>query len=149
MKISAKGLDLIKSFEGFAPRAYLCPAGVLTIGYGSTGSHVKRGMQITEVQALALLDQDLDRFENAVRQLAPKATQNQFDALVSFAFNCGVTNLKNSSLLAAHNKGDFSLAARNFAKWNKARVAGVLKPLAGLTRRRSAEAALYLSHSGI
>ena len=145
MKISANGLDLIKSFEGFAPRAYLCPAGVLTIGYGSTGSHVKRGMQITEVQAVSLLDQDLDRFENAVCQLAPGATQGQFDALVSFAFNCGVGSLKTSSILAAHKSGKHAVAAANFAKWNKARVDGVLKPLTGLTRRRAAEAKLYLS----
>lgn len=145
MKISPKGLDLIKSFEGFSPRAYLCPAGVLTIGYGSTGSHVKRGMQISEAEAVALLDQDLDRFENAVRQLAPNATQSQFDALVSFAFNCGVNNLKISSVLAAHKSGKHAVAAANFAKWNKARVEGVLKPLNGLTRRRAAEAKLYLS----
>jgi lysozyme len=145
VKISAKGLDLIKLFEGFRPKAYLCPAGVLTIGYGSTGRHVTRGMVLSEAEAAILLDTDLDRFEHAVDQLASRCTQGQFDALVSFAFNCGVGNLKISSILANHKTGKASLAAASFAKWNKARVNGVLTPLAGLTRRRAAEAALYLS----
>lgn len=145
MKISTKGLNLIKSFEGFKARAYLCPAGILTIGYGSTGPHVRRGMAITEAEALVLLDRDLDRFEQAVSQCAPRCTQGQFDALTSFAFNCGIANLKKSTLLVHHNAGEARAAAANFAKWNKARVGGVLTVLAGLTRRRAAEAALYLS----
>lgn len=145
MKISAKGLDLIKSFEGFAAEAYLCPAGVLTIGYGSTGRHVVRGMKISKADALALLDRDLDRFEHAVEQLAPKTTQAQFDALVSFAFNCGIQSLKNSSVLKFHNQGRLGSAAAAFGKWNKARVKGVLTVMKGLTRRRAAESALYLS----
>jgi lysozyme len=145
MKISSSGLDLIKQFEGFEAKAYRCPAGILTIGYGSTGSHVKPGMCITEAEAVALLDKDLDRFENAVSQMAPKSTQWQYDALVSFAYNVGVGALKGSTLLSLHNAGDYSGASAQFVRWNKARVNGVLKPLNGLTRRRMAEADLYRS----
>ena len=145
MKISNAGLDLIKSFEGLRKTAYRCPAGILTIGYGSTGRHVKPGMTITEAQAVALLDSDLDRFEHAVEQLASPCTQGQFDALVSFAFNCGIENLKISSILRDHKSKRFVDASNDFAKWNKARVDGMLKELPGLTRRRTAEAALYRS----
>lgn len=141
-KIGKAGLDLIKDFEGLKLRAYLCPAGILTIGYGSTGPHVTAGKVITEAQAVELLKDDLDRFEKAVTRLVTvPLTQNQYDALVSFAFNVGISALERSTLLKRVNARLFDQAAAEFAKWNRA--AG--RPLAGLTRRRAAEAALFKS----
>lgn len=139
-KIGPKGLALIKSFEGLALKAYLCPAGFLTIGYGSTGKHVKPGMAITEKEAEKLLVEDLARFEAAVeKHTRGHATDNQFDALVSFAFNVGTEALRTSTLLRKHMEGDHPGAQAQFARWNR----GGGKVLAGLTRRRAAEAALY------
>lgn len=146
-RINAAGLAIIKEFEGLRLEAYLCPAKVWTIGWGHTGPDVQRGMKITTARAEELLRVDLGRFEAAVQQLAPVATDNQFSAMVSFAFNVGedidddtiAEGLGDSTLLRKHNSGDFAGAAREFAKWNKAKG----KVLAGLTRRRAMEAALY------
>ena len=141
-QIGKPGLDLIKSFEGLKLRAYLCPAKVWTIGYGSTGQHVTPGKVITEAQAEELLKHDLDRFEAAVTRLVTVPLhQNQYDALVSFAFNVGISALERSTLLKRVNAKLFDQAAAEFQKWNRA--AG--RPLAGLTRRRAAEAALFKS----
>lgn len=143
MQINARGLDIIKSFEGLRLKAYLCPAGIWTIGWGHTGD-VKRGDVITEHQAEALLDVDLDIFERGVQDLCPKVTPNQFSALVSFAFNVGTPALASSTLRGLVNAGQHEKAALQFARWSKARVKGVLTPLPGLVLRRAAEAALYL-----
>jgi lysozyme len=143
MNISSTGLDLIKHFEGFKPKAYLCPAGVLTIGYGSTGKHVTRGQTITEAEATALLAKDVVRFENAVNKLGVTLTQNQFDALVAFVYNVGEGNFNASTLVKRLKAGDMVGTAAQFGVWNKARVKGVLTVLNGLTRRRAAEAALF------
>jgi lysozyme len=143
MKTSSRGLDLIKQFEGFEPKAYVCPAGVLTIGYGSTGKHVARGQTITRDEATALLAKDVVRFEKAVNKLGVKLTQNQFDALVAFVYNVGEGNFATSTLARRLKAGDMAGAAAQFAVWNKARVKGVLTVLNGLTRRRAAEAALF------
>lgn len=140
--INKAGLDLIKSFEGCELKAYVCPAGVLTIGYGSTGSHVKPGMVITREQADELLRSDLRRFEDYVDQHCKPATDNQFAALVSFCFNVGEGNLRTSTLRRMHNAGDHEGAKAQFARWNK----GGGKVLTGLVRRRAAEAALYGSN---
>lgn len=142
-KINAKGLALIKKFEGCELTAYRCPAGKLTIGYGSTGSHVKQGMTITQEQAEQLLHKDLMRYEHGVEVMCGVATSDQFSALVSFAYNLGLQALLKSTLLKKHKAGDYAGAANEFLKWNKARVNGQLVPLKGLTRRREAEAALY------
>lgn len=139
MKISRAGLDLIKRFEGCETTAYRCPAGILTIGYGSTGPHVKQGMTITEEEAEKLLLKDVARFEEGVSHIVGTTTQNRFDALVSFAFNLGLGNLMSSTLLKKHRAGAFGAAADQFSRWNKANG----RVLAGLTRRREAEAALY------
>lgn len=141
MKISQKGLDLIKKWEGCKLTAYKCPAGIWTIGYGSTGPHVKQGMVITQAQADALLLKDVSRFELGVNAMASKFTQGQFDALVSFAFNLGLGNLASSTLLKKHKAGDYAAAADNFGKWVNAGG----KRLAGLVKRRADERALYLS----
>jgi lysozyme len=144
-KCNAKGLAIIKRFEGLELTAYRCPAGKLTIGYGSTGSHVKEGMVITEPEAEALLKRDVARFATGVEALIGDAptTGDQFSALVSFAFNLGLQALLKSTLLKRHKAGRIAEAADQFLAWNKARVHGQLVPLKGLTRRREAESALY------
>ena len=139
MIIGTKGLALIKQSEGLRLKAYLCPAKVWTIGYGSTGPHVKPDMEITETQAEQLLRDDLARFEKAVSDAAPKATQDQFDAMVSLAFNIGIAGFMKSSVLRLHNLGKFQAAADSFALWNK----GGGRVLPGLVRRRDDEAHLY------
>lgn len=142
MKISQKGLDLIKSFEGLKLKAYQDVVGVWTVGYGSTGPHVKPGMVITAKQAEDLLRDDVARFEVCIgKQVSVPLSQSQFDALVSFAFNLGCGNLASSTLLKKLNAKDYSGAASEFVKWNRAGG----KVLAGLTRRREAEKALFLS----
>jgi Phage-related lysozyme (muraminidase) len=138
-KIGTAGLALVKCFEGRKLRAYRCPAGVWTVGYGSTGPHVKPGMVITEQRAEALLHEDLSRFEAAVDRAAPGATQNQFDAMVSLAFNIGIDAFNRSTVLRKHKAKDFEGASAAFAMWNKAGG----KVVAGLVRRRAAEADLY------
>jgi lysozyme len=142
MKISDKGLKLIKDFEGLKLTSYLCPANVWTIGYGSTGPHVKQGMTITEKEAEDLLKEDVKRFEECVTDAVEvDLTQDEFDALVSFSFNVGCGAFMGSTLLRLLNAGNKQAAAQQFPRWNKA--AGQV--LAGLTRRREAEKALYLA----
>jgi lysozyme len=144
IRIGKAGLKLIKSFEGIKLKAYQDQKGVWTIGYGHTGG-VKEGDKISKAQALVLLDKDLDRFEDAVCRLVKvKLTQNQFDALVSFAYNCGEGNLEKSTLLEYVNQKRFASAAEQFQNWNKIRIKGVLTPSKGLTRRRKAEKALFI-----
>lgn len=144
--ISARGIELIKHFEGLFLTAYLCPAGVWTIGYGHTGLRhrdgtVRAGRKITEAEAETLLRIDMDYFEGKVQSLVKvPLNDDQFAALVSFAFNVGEGNLASSTLLRRLNAGDYAGAAEQFARWNKA--AG--KTLAGLTRRRSSERNLFL-----
>lgn len=139
--INKAGLEIIKEFEGLRLKAYICPAGVLTIGYGSTGSHVKPGMVITEAQAEELLRSDLRRFEDAVAKAAPDATDNQFSAMVSLAFNIGEGAFAGSTVLRKHLAGDHVGAAEAFKLWNK----GGGQVLTGLVKRRAAEAQLYRS----
>ena len=138
-RIGPKGLALIKSSEGLRLKAYRCPADVPTIGYGSTGAHVRMGMTITEAEADALLRKDLERFERGVAEMAGEMTPGQFSALVSFAFNVGLEALRKSTLLRKHMAGDHAGAAAEFGKWVNAGG----KKLPGLVTRRAAEAALY------
>lgn len=142
MKINNEGLNLVKSFEGCRLTAYKCPAGVWTIGYGHTGKvdgkAICEGMKITEAKATELLKQDMTKFENAVLNcsaLTFKPNENQFSALVSFAFNCGSGNLK--SLV---NGRSAAVVAEKLLLYNKANG----KVLSGLTRRRKAERELFL-----
>ncbi len=136
--------DLIKEFEGCKLEAYPDPgtgAEPITIGVGHTGG-VKLGDVITQEQADEYLVSDVSHAANAVNQMVDEnMTQGQFDALCSFAFNLGIGNLKNSTLLKKLNSGDIQGAADQFLVWNKA--AG--KVMAGLTRRREAERALFLT----
>lgn len=141
--INQAGLDLIRNAEGLRLKAYPDPGtggAPWTIGYGHTGPEVKPGMVITTDQATSYLVADLARFEQNVTHLAPKCSDNQFAALVSFAFNCGTSNLKTSTLLRYHNAGNYAGAAGQFPLWCHA--AG--KTLPGLYTRRIAEAVLYM-----
>lgn len=142
MKTSQKGIDLIKVSEGLELKAYKDSVGVVTIGYGSTGTHVSMGQIITAHQAEDLLRKDISRFEEGVTKLV-KVTlnQNQFDALVSFSFNLGLGNLSSSTLLKKLNASDYKGASLEFERWNRAGG----KVLNGLTRRRLAEKELFLS----
>lgn len=140
IRTSPAGLHVIKSFEGCRLKAYRDVVGVWTIGYGHTEG-VKEGDTLTQDEADALLPRALMRYEDAVRQACTTApNQNQFDALVSFAYNVGTEGMRKSTVIRCHNRGDHNAAARAFALWNKA--GGKVWP--GLVRRRAAEAALYL-----
>ncbi len=140
MKVSDKGITLIKKYEGLRLNAYQDSVGVWTIGYGSTGPHVFKGKVITEAEANSLLLADISRFEKCVSNaVTVKITQNQFDALISFAFNLGCGNLLSSTLLLKLNNGDKIGAAAEFKRWNKAGG----KVLNGLTLRREEEASLF------
>lgn len=147
MKINERGIALIKQFEGCSLRGYYCPAGVLTIGYGSTGPHVTPGMRITLNQAEELLRRDLGPREAALAALLGKTptTANQFAAMGSLLFNIGIKNFQQSAVLRQHKAGNHRSAAAAFKLWNKARVNGKLRVLAGLVKRRAAEAELYLA----
>lgn len=142
-------LGLIRHFESFEAKPYLCPANVPTIGYGSTryedGRPVTlRDAPITQARAESLLLATLETYADAVRHYVNvPLKQNQFDALVSFTYNVGAENLRRSTLLVHLNRGRFSLAADQFALWVKA--AG--KVLPGLVKRRSAERRLFVQGS--
>jgi len=139
MRTSPRGVSLIQEFEGFSPVAYRDPVGIWTIGYGFIEG-VKEGDRITKEQAGKRLQRELGTYEQAVSKAAGECSQNEFDALVCFAFNVGTAGMSRSSVIKAHRRGDKQAAARAFALWNKA--GGKVWP--GLTRRRAAEAALYL-----
>jgi len=144
MKTSANGIALIQSFEGCRLKAYPDPGtggAPYTIGWGATGPDIGPSTVWTQEQADARLVEHLATFEGHVKKLigANETTQGQFDALVSFAYNCGPANLAKSTLLRKHLAGDYVGAALEFGKWTRA--AG--KVLRGLVRRREAEAALY------
>ena len=145
MITSQKGIDLIKHYEGLRLKAYVCSAGVLTIGYGTTiypnGNFVKLTDTCTKEQAETYLKNDLKRFESAVNRLVGlPINQNQFDALVCFTYNVGVGNLQSSTLLKMINLNKFEEASLQFERWNKAGG----KELKGLTLRRLAEKKLFL-----
>ena len=140
MNISKQGIELIKQFEGCRLTAYKCPAGVLTIGYGHTGKDVHYQDVITKEQAEKLLKKDLMFFEMFVsRCVKVPLNQNQFDALVSFAYNIGITAFKNSTLLKLLNQFEYDKAADQFKRWKYANG----KILLGLARRRQAEEDLF------
>ena len=142
MKTSPKGIALIKEFEGLRLKAYKCPGGVWTIGYGHTAG-VKPGMVITKAQAEEYLKADLIAFERYLNGLGLALNQNQFDALISFIYNVGTGNFSNSTLLrkVRANPQDNSIIDE-FLRWvySKGRV------LPGLQRRRLAEMKLYFSN---
>lgn len=138
--VSPRGRALIKQFEGFREHAYQDVVGVWTIGYGFTRG-VTPGQHMTLAQAEARLITELLGYEQAVLSgCTLEPNQNQLDAMCSLAWNIGIAGLLRSTVLRAHNRGDFQSASRAFGLWNKAGG----REWAGLTRRRAAEAALYL-----
>lgn len=144
MKLSQRGIDLIKQFEGYSSKAYPDPAtggAPWTIGYGTTKG-VKPGMVITAEQAEKMLRDDVAKFESGVSSLitAP-TTQGQFDAMVSLAYNIGLGNFGKSTLLKKHNARCYTCAADQFRVWNRANG----KVMNGLTKRRAAERQVYMS----
>ncbi len=141
MTASVKAYDLIKRFEGLRLEAYRCPAGVLTIGYGHT-KDVRAGLRINAEKANSLLKTDIELIESQLNALDLKLTQNQYDALVSFIFNAGFNNFRQSTLLTKIriNPNDNSIMDE-FMRW----VYAGGKVLIGLQRRRLAEMKLYFS----
>ena len=144
----------IKNFEGLSTKAYPDSKGIPTIGYGHTKG-VRLGDVITEAEALRIFKADLAAFGRAIDSRAAadgiKLNQNEFDALCSFAFNLGAANLFGSTLWRKLKAGDHAGAANQFPRWDKAEVRDprtkelITITLAGLTRRRAAERALFLS----
>ena len=129
---------MIKHFEGCELTAYYCPANVLTIGVGHTGPDVYEGQQITQAVANQLLRDDLDRFEKAViNSIDVPLDQSEFDALVSFTFNCGAGALQDSMLRTRLNRGETktTVFAEELPRWTSG-------GMAGLVRRRDAEVRL-------
>lgn len=142
MRINDAGLKLLKEFEGCKLEAYQDLVGVWTIGYGHTGEDVSPYWQITQEEADELLRKDLEKFERGVEKLLKvPVTSNEFSALVCFAYNVGLGNLKQSTLLNCINLHNKRQAPNEFLRWNKA--GGI--PVKGLTRRREAERLLFLS----
>jgi lysozyme len=146
MIVTNDAIKLLHKYEGLVLDAYLCPAKVPTIGYGNTfyedGSKVKIGDKITKERAIELFENILENnFASQVKRLIKsRVTNNQFSALVSFAYNVGIGNLKRSTLLKLVNSNPNDPAIRNqFMRWNRAGG----KVLLGLTRRRESEADLY------
>ena len=148
MKMSDAGIDaILKKFEGCKLKAYRCPAGILTIGYGHTSAagdpEVKEGMTISEDEALEILHDDLRKYEDGVKKLVTVSLeQNQFDVLVDFAYNAGLGNLAKSGLLRAVNAGDFDRVPDELMKWT--RSGGKILP--GLVKRRHAECVWWRAH---
>lgn len=148
MRVSERGIKLMHDFEGYRAKTYPDPApgnhGLpVTGGYGTTrdenGKPFALGKTYSRDYWDTLFERDLNAFADGVRARVGKATQGQFDALVSFAYNVGLGNLSSSTLLKKHLAGDYAGAANEFRRWNRAGG----KALKGLTRRRDAEAALY------
>lgn len=145
MRISDRGLEMIRRFEGFEERAYTCPGGARTIGYGHVikqgEPYEEEGYLMDHEHAIEVLDKDCDIAENAINQLVRvPLNQNQYDALVSFAYNVGVGAFAKSTMLSAINAGDMARAAAEFPRWNRSKG----KVLSGLSRRRDAEMRLFL-----
>ena len=139
MKSSEYGIDLIKHFEGCELKAYKCPAGVWTIGYGHTKG-VEPGDEWSEDHANHMLEVELEEYEGYVsKYVTAPLGQNQFDALVSWTYNLGGGNLSASTMLKVLNAGEYEEVPNQMLRWNKAGG----KVLEGLTRRRQAEADMF------
>jgi lysozyme len=147
VKISPRGIELIKEFEGLCLDPYYCPAGHLTVGYGHRLLPGEPSVPISEPEANQLLEFDLRRFEAGVAAMIDDVAvnQNQFDALVSFAFNLGLHRLAHSTLLKKLKAEDLEAAAKEFDRW--VHISNSKGPMRseGLVRRRAAERALFES----
>tara|TARA_R100000234_G_scaffold11357_1_gene6337 strand:- start:1349 stop:1786 length:438 start_codon:yes stop_codon:yes gene_type:complete len=139
MNISKEGLSLIKKFEGCELEAYLCPAGVWTIGYGHT-KDVKEGDKINKEEADYLLQEEMIEYESYINDFVEvPLNQNQFDSLCSWVYNLGPTNLKNSTMLKVLNEEKYADVPQEIKRWNKAGG----EVLDGLIKRREAEAKMF------
>jgi lysozyme len=139
LKISQRGIDLIKRFEGCELEAYRDLVGKWTIGYGHTKG-VNEGMRITDDQAEHMLTEELKEFESYINNYVfVDLQQNQFDALTSWVYNLGPTNLRSSTMLKVLNAGKYTEVPYQMKRWNRA--GGLVSK--GLTRRREAEARLF------
>ena len=145
MRINKAGIDLIKEFEGLRLEAYKCPAGVWTIGYGTTGRagvgiKPAAGMIITEAEAEWYLEQAVAKFAAGVEAvITAPVDENEFASMTSLAYNIGLSGFRKSSALRHFNAGDKAKAAAAIKLWNKAGG----KVLTGLVRRRDAEVELF------
>jgi lysozyme len=154
MKINQATIDLVKRWEGFRAKAYLCPAGIWTIGYGTTSSagvgiNVKPGMIITEKDADRYLRLGLDKFARQIRpSIKVPINENQFGAFLSLAYNIGPGSFRGSSALRKFNDGDIKGAADAIKLWNKATVNGKRQVLQGLVNRRNDEVVLFHTKPG-
>lgn len=148
MRLSQKGLDAIKFFEGLELEAYPDSAGIPTIGYGTIRIHgkpVTMGMKITAEQAEQYLLADVENYVGAVaRAIKVPTTQNEFDALVIETYNIGIAAMQDSTFIKRHNAGDKAGCAEAMQWWNKVTVKGKKVPSKGLTNRRRMEAQIYL-----
>lgn len=142
MKTSDAGINLIQQFEGERLHAYKDIVGIWTIGFGHTGPEVHEGQHISHDEAIALLHEDLRKFEECVdTHVAVTVDQNEFDALVCLCYNIGCGAFKNSTLMDLLNHGSKDAAAQQFLRWDRAGG----KEVAGLLRRREAERELFLA----
>ena len=150
MKINQATVELVKEFEGFSAKAYKCPAGIWTIGYGTTaaagvGITPKEGMTISKNDAEGYLHAALEKFASQIEDsITAPINENEFGAFVSLAYNIGPGAFKKSSALSSFNAGDKAKSAKAILLWNKAGG----KVLKGLTRRREAERKLFLTPVG-
>ena len=142
-------VNLVKEFEGFSAQAYLDTSGLPVVGYGQTkinGRTVNMGQYITQVQADAALQQELDHLQNVVlSHVKVDLNPHQLAALTSLVYNAGMRIVTNSTLIRKLNAGDYAGAAREFPRWNKANQGGSLVVFPGLTKRRIAEQQLFLT----
>jgi lysozyme len=154
MKVSENCLELIKKWEGLRLNAYIDPVGVPTIGYGTirypNGTKVRLGDTISEAEAEAFLQSEVDEIAESVSRLISSITinQNQFDAIISLCYNIGEGGFQGSTVLRELRAGNFSRASAAFSLWNKGEVNGVLVVIPGLVNRRNDEIALFNKASG-
>ena len=147
MQCNKAGFEIVKFFEGFHSKPYLCPAKIATIGYGSTRGFDNKKIkintaEITKEEGQALLERDIKSAENSVTRLIKvEMNENEFSALCSFVYNLGSGRLQSSTLRAKMNRGDYEGAANEFPKWRRAGG----KILRGLVLRREMEQKLFLS----
>lgn len=143
MKISSRGLEFIKSFEGFAPVTYICPAGLVTVGFGHVVKEGECYGSLTYKQAEEILKKDLAKYEYLLnREGFPALSQNQFDALLSLAYNIGAKAFINSTLCRQLKLGKFANAANEFTRWVYCKG----EVIDGLVRRRQEEKKLFLNN---
>jgi len=149
MQVNQSTVDLVKRWEGFKAEAYLCPANVWTIGYGTTsragiGVTVTRGMRTTQAEAERWLRMGLERFADQIRPaITAPINENQFGAFVSLAYHIGPGAFRGSSALRHFNAGDTARAAAAIKLWNKATINGKRQVQRGLVNRREDEVRLF------